>query len=43
MYHDNGLFTWLYMGSELGFINYSIPLESDVSLVWLNPSILERH
>jgi len=42
-YYDNGLFTCLYMGSELEFINYSIPVGSDVSVVWVNPLILEAH
>jgi hypothetical protein len=43
IYYDNGLLNWSYMGSELEFVNYSIPVGSDVSLVWLNLPILERH
>jgi hypothetical protein len=31
------------MGTELEIINYSIPVGSDVFLVWLNLLILERH
>jgi len=42
-YYDNGIFTFLYMESELEFINYSISVGSDVSVVWLNPLILEAH
>jgi hypothetical protein len=31
------------MGSELEYINYSIPVGSDVCLVWLNLPILDRY
>ena len=43
IFYDKGLFTWLYMGSELKFINYRVPVGSNVSLVWLNLPILEGH
>jgi hypothetical protein len=43
VFYDNGLFIWLYMWSELGFVIYRAPVRSDVSLVWLNLPVLERY